>query len=147
MNTANKIEIYTTKNCSFCKKAKLILEKYEVFSEIDVEDKEKRKLMTKRSNGLRTVPQIFINNKHIGGYDQLKLLEQNKSLVKLLKMNKKDLNIRYYFRKILGVFYFLLSITWVLYKGIGNLSIGDIFIAISLVLFGTYVIKYKKSVK
>ena len=62
-------------------------------------------------------------------------------------MNIKDLNIRYYFRKTLGVFYFLLSITWLLYKGIGNLSIGDIFIAISLILFGTYVIKYKKSGK
>tara|TARA_B100001094_G_C17864417_1_gene639003 strand:- start:185 stop:442 length:258 start_codon:yes stop_codon:yes gene_type:complete len=85
MNTANKIEIYTTKNCSFCKKAKLLLDKYQVYLEIDVEDEDKRKLMTKRSNGLRTVPQIFINNNHIGGYDQLKMLEQNKILIKLLK--------------------------------------------------------------
>ena len=85
MNTANKIEIYTTKNCSFCKKAKLLLEKYEVFSEIDVEDEYKRELMTKRSNGLRTVPQVFINDKHIGGYEQLKILEQNNILIKLLK--------------------------------------------------------------
>jgi glutaredoxin 3 len=85
MNTANKIEIYTTKNCSFCKKAKLLLEKYEVFSEIDVEDEYKRELMTKRSNGLRTVPQVFINDEHIGGYEQLKLLEQNNILIKLLK--------------------------------------------------------------
>ena len=85
MNTANKIEIYTTKNCSFCKKAKLLLEKYEVFSEIDVEDEYKRELMTKRSNGLRTVPQVFINDEHIGGYEQLKLLDQNKGLIKLLK--------------------------------------------------------------
>tara|TARA_B110000438_G_C15173911_1_gene377205 strand:+ start:301 stop:489 length:189 start_codon:yes stop_codon:yes gene_type:complete len=59
-------------------------------------------------------------------------------------MNKKDLNIRYYFRKALGVFYFALSITWLLYKGIGSLSMGDVFIAISLILFGTYIIKYKK---
>ena len=81
-----KIEIYSTTYCPYCVKAKELLKVKKVsYNEfiIDVEDG-KREEMLSRSNGRKTVPQIFINDKHIGGFDDLKALDVNGKLNSLL---------------------------------------------------------------
>lgn len=71
-----KIVIYTTASCPYCMYAKQLLDsKGYTYTEIRVDiDSEKREEMMHLS-GRRTVPQIFINDESIGGYDDLKKLE------------------------------------------------------------------------
>ena len=80
MNKSYKIIIYTSDNCSFCQSAKAIFkEKKLKFKEINISKDEKLKNeMIKKSKGMMTVPQIFINSKHIGGYEELINLEASK---------------------------------------------------------------------
>jgi glutaredoxin 3 len=80
-----KIEIYTTPWCGYCARAKALLEKKgAAFEETDVmEDAAKRAEMRERSKR-STVPQIFINGRHIGGSDELAALEQAGTLDTLL---------------------------------------------------------------
>ena len=82
----NKVEIYTGNFCGFCTAVKRLLNKKGAsFSEINIHDnKEKRAEMIQRSNGGRTVPQVFINNIHVGGCDELYDLESMGNLDKLL---------------------------------------------------------------
>lgn len=86
-----KIEIYTKGYCPFCTRALALIEhKTADFSELAVEqisidnDAALREKMIARSNGSYTVPQIFINNVHIGGCDDLVALEMNNKLNTLL---------------------------------------------------------------
>ena len=81
------VEIYTTDFCPFCVRAKNLLTKKGVaFEEIPVDgDPARRREMTERSGGGRTVPQIFIDNKSIGGSDDLAPLELAGELDKLLQ--------------------------------------------------------------
>lgn len=81
------VEIYTTDFCPFCVRAKNLLTKKGVaFEEIPVDgDPARRREMTERSGGGRTVPQIFIDNKSIGGSDDLAALELAGELDKLLQ--------------------------------------------------------------
>ena len=81
-----QVEIYTTQFCGFCVAAKRLLASKNVnFVEIDVgAQPTKRAEMTKRSNGGRTVPQIFIAGQHIGGCDDLYALERQGKLASLL---------------------------------------------------------------
>ena len=76
----SKIEIYSKDNCPYCDRAKQLLDhKLAKYTMIRV-DKEKNpeifEEMMKRAEGRRTFPQIFINNKPIGGFDDLWALEQ-----------------------------------------------------------------------
>jgi glutaredoxin 3 len=68
-----KVEIYTTNYCPYCTKAKNLLDLKGVkYEEIDVTgDDEARAKLVEKSNGGRTVPQIFIGGKHIGGCDDM----------------------------------------------------------------------------
>ena len=81
-----KIEIYTTPTCGFCHAAKRLLsQKDAAFQEIDVtRTQDKRAEMMQRANGRRTVPQIFIDDRHIGGCDDLYALDQAGKLDPLL---------------------------------------------------------------
>ena len=77
--------IYSADYCPFCTRAKQLLDRKGVkYSEIRVDDDvEKRDEMIAKSNR-RTVPQIFINDQSIGGYDDLYALEQSGTLDELL---------------------------------------------------------------
>ncbi len=81
-----KIEIYTSPYCGYCHRAKqLLTRKGADFTEIDVMvDGAKRTEMLARAHGSRTVPQIFIDDKHIGGCDDLYALDRNGGLDPLL---------------------------------------------------------------
>jgi len=82
-----KVEVYTTEYCPYCVRAKsLLTHKGVAFEEIDVtDDPVRRAKMVERAGGRRTVPEIFINGKIIGGYDELRALEQRGELDALLK--------------------------------------------------------------
>ncbi len=81
-----KVVIYTGPMCNFCSAAKHLLNKKKVsYEEIDIGyDEKKREEMVKKSNGAKTIPQIFIEEKHIGGYVELKALENKGELNSLL---------------------------------------------------------------
>jgi len=83
-----KVVIYTGPICNYCSAAKHLLSKKNIkYEEINVgNDPEKRDEMLKKSNGMRTVPQIFIGEKHIGGYVELKALENKGELDSLLEI-------------------------------------------------------------
>jgi glutaredoxin 3 len=78
--------IYGTLTCPFCISAKSLLDSKGVeYKEILVDkDPSKKEEMLAKSNGRRTVPQIFINDRHIGGFDDLKQLQENGKLDPLL---------------------------------------------------------------
>jgi glutaredoxin 3 len=80
------VRIYTTQTCPYCVRAKRLLQKKKVhYEEIDVswDDDARMKLM--RSTGRRTVPQIFIGDRHVGGSDELYALEQRGELDTMLQ--------------------------------------------------------------
>jgi len=80
-----KIEIYTTPTCPYCHAAKSLLrEKGAEFTEITVLDPDLRAKMTERAHGRRTVPQIFIGETHVGGYDDMAALDRQGDLDPLL---------------------------------------------------------------
>ena len=80
-----KVEIYTTQWCPYCTAAKALLEdKGVAFEEVDADSPEVRMAMVARANGRRTVPQIFIGDTHVGGYDDLSALERRGALDPLL---------------------------------------------------------------
>ena len=82
------IEIYTTPTCPFCHAAKdLLRAKMVSFEEIIVIDPEKRAAMSARVEGRTSVPQIFINGTHIGGCDELYILEESGKLNTLLAID------------------------------------------------------------
>lgn len=79
------VEIYTTPTCPYCHAAKALLDDKGVdFTEITVLDPELRDAMTHRANGRRTVPQIFVGDVHVGGYDDMAALDRAGGLDKLL---------------------------------------------------------------
>ena len=82
-----KIDIYTTPYCPFCIRAKKLLKDKKInFNEIDLsENPEKFEEMINKSNGAKTVPQIFVNDTHIGDCDQIHELENKGELDKILK--------------------------------------------------------------
>jgi glutaredoxin 3 len=86
MSTSNDIVMYSTAWCGYCQRARNLLErKGAAFREIKVdEDPQQRELMLQKSGGRRTVPQIFIADRHVGGYDDLAALDRAGELDKLL---------------------------------------------------------------
>lgn len=83
-----KIDIYTSRSCPYCVRAKALLRSKGVaFNELEVDgNPELIAESVKRSDGMRTVPQIFIENLHVGGYDDLNALDQAGKLNGLLKI-------------------------------------------------------------
>lgn len=80
-----KIEIYTTPFCGYCARAKALLEqKGAAFDETDVMMDDKKRGEMRERACRTTVPQIFINGRHIGGSDELAALERAGELDALL---------------------------------------------------------------
>jgi glutaredoxin 3 len=82
----SKVEIYTKGHCPYCHRAKALLTQKGVeFKEFKIDQQpELRPTMIERSNGGSTVPQIFINNQHICGCDDMFVLESQNKLDTLL---------------------------------------------------------------
>tara|TARA_B100000989_G_scaffold209933_1_gene159253 strand:- start:9 stop:263 length:255 start_codon:yes stop_codon:yes gene_type:complete len=82
-----KITIYTGPICNYCEAAKKLLKRNNLeFSEIDISSgPEVLNDMLSKANGKRTIPQIFFDDQHIGGYIELRALEKENKLKDLLK--------------------------------------------------------------
>ena len=80
------VEIYSKMFCSYCVRAKRLLESKQIqFTEIGIDmEPGKRQEMIQRANGRTTVPQIFIDGRHIGGCSELMELERDGKLNALL---------------------------------------------------------------
>ncbi|PMB09179.1 glutaredoxin 3 [Fischerella thermalis CCMEE 5273] len=83
---AAKVEIYTWSTCPFCIRAKSLLKKKGVdFTEYNIDgDEAARDKMAQRANGRRSLPQIFIDNVHVGGCDDIYALDARGQLDNLL---------------------------------------------------------------
>ncbi len=81
------ITMYSGPLCNFCEAAKrLLLRNNLEFKEIDISTKEGlRDEMIKKANGRRTIPQIFFDDHHVGGYIELRELEKKGELINSLK--------------------------------------------------------------
>jgi len=77
-----KIEVYSGPFCAFCMRAKALLtQRGLAFTEYDVHDEPTRRSeMLERSGGARTIPQIFINGRHVGGCNELYALDRSGEL-------------------------------------------------------------------
>ncbi len=82
-----KITIYTGPLCNYCDAAKrLLIRNNAKFDEINIANVDgAMEEMIKKANGKRTIPQIFFDEKHIGGYDEVRALEKENKLQELLK--------------------------------------------------------------
>lgn len=87
---APKVEIYTWRTCPFCIGAKDLLKRKGVdFVEYSIDgDEAARSQMARRANGRRSVPQIFINDHHVGGCDDIYDLDSQGKLDQLLATTK-----------------------------------------------------------
>ena len=81
------ITIYTGPLCNYCDAAKRLLTRNNAtYNEIDISIIDgAMDEMIKKANGKRTIPQIFFDDKHIGGYDEVRALEKENKLQDLLK--------------------------------------------------------------
>jgi glutaredoxin 3 len=78
------VTLYTTSTCPYCRGAKQLLNAKGIsYTEIDVRSVETKVEMVNRS-GRRTVPQIFIGNRHVGGFDDLVQLDREGGLTEAL---------------------------------------------------------------
>ncbi|PPR47432.1 MAG: Glutaredoxin-3 [Alphaproteobacteria bacterium MarineAlpha5_Bin9] len=83
----NKVIIYTKDICGYCDRAKNFFKSKNInYTEYNI-NKEPKKFneMIKISNGMKTLPQIFINKMHIGGYDDLKSIINTGKFDKIIK--------------------------------------------------------------
>jgi GrxC family glutaredoxin len=87
---ASRIIVYSTPFCGYCGAAKrLLASKGAEFTEIDVMfDAARKQEMIEKSGGRRTVPQIFIDGRHVGGFDDLSALDSSGELDGLLTAGK-----------------------------------------------------------
>ena len=88
MNSASPtVDIYTGTNCAPCARAKrLLTDKGVQYRELNVEESDEvRAEMQRRSGGRRTVPQVFVGEHHVGGFDDLVALDRKGELDPLLK--------------------------------------------------------------
>ena len=81
------VTVYTGPMCNFCDAAKRLLNRNNIpYKEIDIAIEDgKREEMLAKSNGRRTIPQIFFNEYHVGGYEELRALEKKGELLNLVK--------------------------------------------------------------
>ena len=85
MQPMTKVVVYTTQYCPYCIQAKALLKhKGVAFEEVDVGGDDALRARVVESSGRRTVPQIFIDDKPIGGYDELRALDDQGELDRLL---------------------------------------------------------------
>jgi glutaredoxin 3 len=86
MSGVQDIVMYSTAWCGYCQRARNLFERKGLaYREIKVdEDMRERETMLQKSGGRRTVPQIFIGDRHVGGYEELVELDRDGALDRLL---------------------------------------------------------------
>ena len=81
------VTVYMGPMCAFCDAAKRLLNRKNIpYKEINIAIEERKmNEMLSKSNGKKTIPQIFFNDHHVGGYEELRALEKENKLENLLK--------------------------------------------------------------
>ena len=81
------VTVYMGPRCSYCDAAKRLLARNNItYKEINIAlEENKMDEMLKKSNGRRTIPQIFFDDHHVGGFEELRTLEKENKLLNLLK--------------------------------------------------------------
>jgi len=81
------VTVYMGPMCAYCAAAKRLLNRNNIpYKEINIALEEgKKDEMLKKSNGRKTIPQIFFNGYHVGGFEELRALEKENKLINLLK--------------------------------------------------------------
>ena len=80
-----KVQIYTKRNCAYCVSAKTLLQRKGIaYEEIDVENDEARRVWLVEASGQRTVPQIFVDGKPLGGVSDIDALDRQGKLDPIL---------------------------------------------------------------
>lgn len=80
-----KVIIYTTDYCGYCRAAKRLFDQKGVpYEEIDLSDDDAARVALRERTGRPTVPQIFVGDVHVGGFDDLRALDQRGGLAPLL---------------------------------------------------------------
>ena len=80
-----KVEIFTGPNCGYCERAKALLnERNIVYQELDISEEKNLAMFAERLPRLKTIPQIFINDEHIGGEEDLAIIAADGRLDQML---------------------------------------------------------------
>ena len=81
------VTVYMGPRCSYCDAAKRLLTRNDItYKEINIAlEEDKMDEMLKKSKGKRTIPQIFFDDHHVGGFEELRALEKENKLLNLLK--------------------------------------------------------------
>lgn len=79
------VTIYSTRVCPYCVRAKALLDgKHVPYTEVLVDEQPEKRVEMMQRSGRRTVPQIFVGNHHVGGFDDLYILDRSGGLDPLL---------------------------------------------------------------
>ncbi|MDH3689512.1 MAG: glutaredoxin family protein [Gammaproteobacteria bacterium] len=80
-----KIEIFSGPQCGYCKQAKEILDQKGLsYQDLDISDQQHRTELMRRLPRTRSIPQIFVDGEHIGGFEDLQTLDADSRLNKML---------------------------------------------------------------
>jgi glutaredoxin 3 len=81
-----KVQVYSKRNCAYCVSAKVLLQRKGVpFEEIDVESDDARRAWLVEATGQRTVPQIFVDGRSLGGFTDIDALDKEGKLDPILR--------------------------------------------------------------
>ncbi len=81
-----KVQVYTKQYCPFCVRAKALLQRKGVaFEEIDVENDDARRAWLVEASGQRTVPQVFVDGRPLGGFSDVDALDKQGKLDPILR--------------------------------------------------------------
>jgi len=85
-----RVEIYTKKNCAYCVRAKALLKRKGVpFQEVDAEARDELRTWLAEVTGQKTVPQIFVDGRPLGGFDDIDALDREGRLEPILRGESK----------------------------------------------------------
>ena len=81
-----KVQVYSKQHCAYCVRAKALLQKKgAAFEEIDVEHDDAKRVWLVEASGQRTLPQIFVDDRSLGGYSELEALDRQGKLDPILR--------------------------------------------------------------
>jgi glutaredoxin 3 len=81
-----KVQVYSKQHCAYCVRAKALLQKKGVaFEEIDVEHDDAKRVWLVEASGQRTLPQIFVDDRSLGGFSELEALDREGKLDPILR--------------------------------------------------------------
>ena len=84
-NMEKKIEVFSGPECNYCKRAKVLLDEMRIdYIERDISIENHRTELIQRLPRTRSIPQIFVDDQHIGGFEDLQILKERGQLEKLL---------------------------------------------------------------